>query len=95
MHDDPDTATLKLEGKLVGPWVAELNRVWCAFSPSLKMKKLCLDMRGVTFVDRDGTRTLRKIFRRTDAEILANDPLTRHFAATTMRKLPLNHKKEI
>lgn len=93
IQDGADTATLKFEGKLVGLWVNELNRVWHAFEPSLGMKKLCLDMRGMTFVDEKGTKALRKIFRSTEAEILADTPLTRHFAAETMRKMPHNSKE--
>ena len=42
----------------------------------------------MTFVDERGTRTLRKIFLSTEANILADTPLTRHFAAETMRKMP-------
>jgi len=95
IQDGAGTTTLKFEGKLVGLWVNELNRVWHAFEPSLGMKKLCLDMRGMTFVDEKGTKALRKIFRSTEAEILADTPLTRHFAAETMRKMPQNDGKEI
>lgn len=93
IQDDRDTATLKVEGKVVGPWAAELHRVWGTFRPSLGIKKFCLDMRGVTFIDKDGTKTLRHILRRTDAEILADDPLTRQFVAASLRK-PLQSKKE-
>lgn len=95
IQEDADTATLKFEGKLVGLWVNELNRVWHAFEPSLGMKKLCLDLRGMTFVDEKGTKTLRRIFRSTEADILADTPLTRYFAAETVRKMPRTEKKEI
>ena len=93
IQDDHDRATLKLEGKVVGPWATELNRVWGTFRPSLGMKRLCLDMRGVTFVDKDGIKTLRKILRRTNAEILADDPLTRQFVAASLRKPPQSKKE--
>lgn len=95
IQDGADTATLKFEGKLVGLWVDELDQVWESFEPLLGMRKLCLDLRGMTFVDERGTQTLRKIFRSTEANILADTPLTRHFAAETMRKMPQNHRKEI
>jgi anti-anti-sigma regulatory factor len=95
IQSDADAATLKLEGKVVGPWAKELNRVWSDFRPSLGMKKLCLDLNGVTFVDETGTRTLQKIFRRTGAEILADTPLARYFAAETMRRITRNNSKEI
>ena len=93
IQERPDLATLKLEGKVIGAWAKELNRVWSDYVPSLGMKKLCLDLCGVTFVDKSGTRTLQKIFRRTGAEILADTPLARYFAAETMRKMPRNEKE--
>lgn len=94
IQDHADVATLKLEGKIIGPWAAELNRVWSDMKPSLGTKKVCLDLCGVTFIDETGTRTLQKIFRRTRAEILADTPLARYFAAQTMRRMPRNVKKE-
>jgi ABC-type transporter Mla MlaB component len=95
IHNGANAATLKLEGKVIGPWARELNRVWSAFEPSLGMKKLCLDLCGVTFVDKAGTKALQKIFRLTDAEILADTPLTRQFVADAMRALPQNDRREV
>ena len=93
IQNNPDTAILKLEGKVVGPWAKELNRVWSDFKPSLGTKKLCLDLCGVTFVDAIGSRTLQRILR-PGAEILADTPLTRHFASETMRRMSRNDPKE-
>lgn len=95
IQDDANTTGLKLEGKLIGPWVEELNRVWLAFQPSIGAKTLSLDLRGMTFADENGIRTLRKIVGRTDVRILADTPLTRHFAAESMRKIPQVGQKEI
>jgi hypothetical protein len=94
IQNNADEATMKLEGKVIGPWAGELNRVWTDFKPSLGMKKLCIDLCGVTFVDEIGTRTLQKIFRGTGAEILADTPLARYFAAETMRMMPPNRKEK-
>src|SRR5437660_1270477 len=54
--------TLQLEGKLVGPWVAELRRI-CAEerNPSGPLR---LDLSGVAFVDKDGMRLLRDLAAR-------------------------------
>jgi ABC-type transporter Mla MlaB component len=94
IHDDELAATLKLEGKVIGPWARELSRVWSELKPSLGVKKLCLDLCGVTLVDQSGTRILQQILRGTGAEILADTPLARYFAAQTMRTMPQNEKKE-
>lgn len=95
IQNDATTTSLKLEGKLIGPWVEELDRAWRAYEPSLEAKKLCLDLREMTFADKDGIRILRKIVARTDAGILADTPLTRHFAAEACGEVPKTDWKEI
>ena len=80
INDDSFGATLKVEGKIVGPWAAELNRVWRHLWASANQKKLRLDIRNVTFIDRNGTRIVREIVRATGAEVLADSPLTQYFA---------------
>lgn len=55
------STTLKLEGKLVGPWVAELTRLLLD-SPS--PSPLRMDLAGVTFVDADGADLLRHLINR-------------------------------
>ena len=50
------SVTLKLEGRIVGPWVAELRRV-C--EPLLEEEsQLKLDLAYVSYVDGDGVATL-------------------------------------
>jgi anti-anti-sigma regulatory factor len=53
--------TLKLEGKLLGPWVGELEtacrEVLATGSP------VCLDLRDLTFVDTEGARLLASVIR--------------------------------
>jgi len=53
---------LKLEGRLIGPWVGELQ------SASERIldngKPLKLDLAEVSFVDREGVRLLREFGRR-------------------------------
>jgi len=80
INDDTLVATLKVEGRIVGPWAAELSRVWRDLWTSANQKELRLDIRSVTFIDRDGTRILREIVRATGAEVLADSPLTQYFA---------------
>jgi ABC-type transporter Mla MlaB component len=84
--DSADSRTLKLEGKLAGPWVAELARVWQARSDWASLKRLQIDLRGLDFVDAQGSRLLREIFYETKACFLANSPLTQYFADLATRK---------
>jgi len=76
---------MKLEGRMVEPWVTECKRAWLALQSSLAPKKLALDLRGVTFVDEAGLQLLREIYRATRAEMIATSPLTKHFAEQAMR----------
>jgi RNA polymerase sigma-70 factor (ECF subfamily) len=59
-HDS--ISTLKLEGKLLGPWVAELARL----CDELQCAPGCprLDLAAVTFVDRGGVMLLRDLIGR-------------------------------
>jgi hypothetical protein len=77
--------TIKLEGKIAGPWVEEFDRTWHSLAPSLGSKELHLDLRGVAFVDAKGKQLLREICHKTHARVLADSPLTRYFADEAMQ----------
>jgi hypothetical protein len=83
---------MRLEGKVVGPWVEECHRTWDAIRGDLGSKKLRLDVRGVMFMDERGTALLRQIHRMSGAEVLANSPLTKYFAERIKREIekPVN-----
>jgi hypothetical protein len=66
MNDEPTVATLKVEGRVVGPWATELGRTWQDLWSSTKQKRLQLDIRGVTYADQKGSRILREIVRAAD-----------------------------
>ena len=53
-----EKATLKLEGKLSGPWVEEFERCWRMSTGIYKNKSLVVDLSGVTFVDAAGKKLL-------------------------------------
>ena len=77
---DGGAVTLKIEGRLFGLGVPELNRAWQELARSLGSRKLSVDLRGVTFVDATGKRLLAEIHDQTGAEFLADTPLTKYFA---------------
>ena len=62
MTDHPRGQTLKVEGKLLGPWVGELLRA-CAQPPET-VGSLCLDLSAVSFVDPAGVKLLRELLGR-------------------------------
>ncbi len=93
IHESANVQTIQLEGKIAGPWVAELNRSWHSLAASLGPKELRLDLRGVAFVDSKGRQLLQEIHQRTNASFLADTPLTRHFADDAMQKFSKDGEK--
>ncbi len=61
-HSDTRTGTLTVEGRLTGPWVAELDRVWKEFKGS-STGRVVVDLTGVTFVEADGKALLGKMWQ--------------------------------
>jgi outer membrane protein TolC/ABC-type transporter Mla MlaB component len=59
--DVGEKITLKLEGKLSGPWVEEFARCWQMSTDIYKKKALVVDLSGVTFVDPAGKKLLCSI----------------------------------
>jgi hypothetical protein len=55
------TRTLKLEGKLLGPWIGEFESA-CG-SSHIPPDRVCLDLSGLTFVDAEGASFLKRLIR--------------------------------
>ena len=54
-------ATLRLEGRLVGPWVDELRRA-CLEQDAAFRRPLTIDLRDVTFIDSAGIALFDELF---------------------------------
>ena len=72
--------TLRLEGKLAGLWVAELERVWLSLLTSLNSAEVSLDLRNLNFIDKEGRTLLHQIHAQSGATFIADTPLTRYYA---------------
>jgi anti-anti-sigma regulatory factor len=92
--DNAKGVTLKLEGRIVGPWAAELDRYWQQSKPALSAKSISLDLRDTTFADADGIRILRAIYAQTGAEILTGTLWTQHLADEITRNHAAQEKEE-
>jgi len=79
--------SLRLEGKVVGPWADECQRVWDGVRVELGARKVRLDVRGLTFMDKRGTALLREIHRTSGADVVASSPLTKYFAEQIIREI--------
>lgn len=62
-NETNDGVTLKLEGKVSGPWVDELERCWRLSMDIYKEKKLVVDLSNVTFADASGKKLLCRMSR--------------------------------
>jgi len=75
-----EASSIKLEGRVAGPWVSELNRAWLESSPNIASKKVVIDLQNVTYADRAGKEILRRICQETGAELIANTPWSQFLA---------------
>ncbi len=53
---------IKLEGKLAGALVSELERTWREVSTGVSRNSVLVDLCGVTFIDVGGKKLLRLMF---------------------------------
>src|SRR5260370_38464638 len=63
MHDGPEALTFQVEGKLVGAWAKELEQSWKTASSIRDRKALIVDLTETLYIDEEGKRVLKKLFR--------------------------------
>ena len=80
IHDAPPTLTFRLEGRLAGPWVRELEECCRAALASQREPILRVDLTGVTCIDGAGQACLTALHRQ-GAEFIAADSVTKAVVA--------------
>jgi len=83
VQKDASLITLKLEGKVVGEWVDELERAWLAQADGTKPVKV--DLTGVTFVAVGGKRLLSWMVEQ-GSTLYAEDCMNRSIIEQIQRK---------
>jgi len=76
VSDDSGLVVLKLEGRLVGPWVGEVEKAWKSATNTGKQQHVAVDLCGVTFVDNAGKELLSRMHQ-AGANLSALGPLTK------------------
>jgi ABC-type transporter Mla MlaB component len=76
LHDRSRELRMKLEGKLSGPWVAELRQCWRTASSTTAGRATSVDLGEVDFVDAEG-RTLLADMHEQGVRLDAATPLIR------------------
>lgn len=72
---DAESTVLRLEGRLAGPWVQELERCWDSIVGKTTNHPLTVDLSAVTYVNSDGKDLLKKIHKQ-GAKLVASGCLT-------------------
>jgi hypothetical protein len=80
IHDAPPTLTFWLEGRLVGPWVRELEECWRGSLASRREPILRVDLTEVTSIDAAGRACLEALHGQ-GAEFVAADCLMKAVVA--------------
>jgi hypothetical protein len=84
VHDNPGSLTFQVEGRLVGPWVRELEVCWQDTLARQRQPTLRVDLTGVTLIDAAGEACLAALHRQ-GAELIAADCLMKAVVAEITR----------
>lgn len=82
-----DSARLRLEGSLTGPWVGELAHEWRNIQPT-KEVPLVVDLTGVTFVGENGKLLLKQMWQE-GAQLVATGCCTSHLVEEITHPRPM------
>ena len=86
MNESPQAMSIRLDGRIAGPWAAEFDRVWVEAAPRLGSKQLSIDLSNVTYADADGKQILSKILSQANANLVAGSLWTQYLAEEVSRK---------
>ena len=92
VHNGPEALTFQLEGKLAGPWVAELEDCWQKALVGPRRPGVRVDLTGVTFVDVAGRACLAAMHRQ-GAEFVAADCLMNAIVAEITSARPPGQRR--
>lgn len=81
-------ATLKVEGKLAGPWVNELEKTWLDITAEDHDREVVADLSDVTFIDAQGWDLLERMME-SGAELQAHELLPRYVIGEIKSRLAL------
>jgi ABC-type transporter Mla MlaB component len=74
IHEELPVTSFVVEGKLVGPWVKELEKCWESVLAAYPSMSTLVDLAGVTFIDSEGRALLTRM-RRQGARLLSDGVL--------------------
>lgn len=93
IEEKPGRAVFRLEGKLTGEWVDELERCWLSSKARAGLMRSRIDLTGVSFVDEKGQALLERLVVQ-GAELVAHSPLMIAVARTLTSRAKLHKGDE-
>ena len=63
IHQGTETTSFTLEGKLMGPWVGELENCWHNLIAAEPSRAILVQLAAVTFIDSQGKALLTQMCR--------------------------------
>ena len=90
LEKNSQSTTLRLEGRLTGPWVDELERAWRAVTADPTDGRVSVDLTDVTFVGEDGKKLLEAMYRE-GAKLRASGCATRRLVEEIGRPFNRTH----
>jgi ABC-type transporter Mla MlaB component len=91
--DFPDGQRWSLEGRLVGPWAAELISLWRTRRVQGEARNCIVELNHVTFIDGTGEAALAEIMSQ-GAEVIAGGVYTKQRLEDLLNESKLNHTKK-
>ena len=61
IHDEVPVTSFVLEGKLIGPWVKELEKHWESALAATPSRTMLVDLADVSFIDAEGRALLARM----------------------------------
>ncbi len=83
--DNPRILTFRLEGRLEGPWVGELEQCWHSAVNGASRPIVCVDLTGVTYIDAAGKARLAEMHGQ-GAEFITSDCVMKAIVAEIARE---------
>jgi anti-anti-sigma regulatory factor len=80
-----ETVAIIPEGRVAGPWAAELSRTWAELAPTVGKRNVTVDLRNTTYADASGIQALQEIYRKAAAELITGSPWTKYLAEEVTR----------
>jgi hypothetical protein len=61
IEERPKSVTIRLEGKLIAPWVEEVERCWRRVRNEVGLRTVQVDLSAVEFFDQEGRELLARM----------------------------------